>query len=175
VDKYLVREGQLTEMHINDLAGSGTLDKESLKTFPAVDPIPTGATELVLPFLPAGDSLIQIDIWLVAVSGSDTLAATPVTWVWARGMQGKAAGRIPTSLVRRGASRILCTGRDADGWYADISGSADGFRLVTPQGRMLNPRAEAGPASTRLRLPREARGIFFLEGSETAARTLVAP
>lgn len=172
VDRFIVREGQLTAMTVLDgtVSNPGQLSKEVLLDLGAAEAMGSNPTEIVLPYS-GSDTLLQLDLWPAAVSGSDTLMAGAVTWVWAKGMR---APRIePTSIGARASSKILSTGRDALGWYAVVAGPAVGFRLASPGGRTIAPAVESAGANSRLRFPAARSGVWLLTGPGVSRRILV--
>jgi hypothetical protein len=174
LDKYVVREGLIASMHIKAI--SLAIDKETVLAFPVPDPIAADAHEIVLPFLPTSDALFQVDLWLAGISGTDTLPASPISWVWAPGMHGKEAGHLPTvGMHGHRGNVILGSGRDQRGWYADVLASSGPAFLIAPDGRKLPARTESRNGSERLHFPGATHGIWILTIATGRQKVLVTP
>jgi hypothetical protein len=170
VNRWIVLDGQKTALKINELAG-GTLTAETMTSFGTSDLVSSDGSEVVLPS-PSTDSLIQVDLWLAGLSGSDTLPAGAVSWVWSRGMKPPTTTSLFSARSRRSP---VVLGHDSRGVWALVPGTGDGFRLRSPEGRAAQSVREPAGESTRLRFPRVRSGVWILTGPGVAMRMLGAP
>jgi hypothetical protein len=72
------------------LYGSGLTPAETRVATGAIAEVEATDSVVHLPFAgPGSDSIVQVDLWMAGISGSDTLAATPMSWAWSANAGGR--------------------------------------------------------------------------------------
>ena len=119
-----------------------------------------GETFLALDFSPtATDSVYQFDVWFAGIAGSDTLAATPMSWAWSPKMTATPVGlEDPSVGTRPVAPRLLLRqGRRLLAWR----GRETRLRFLTADGREATLPARCASELCTVDLEALPRGVWW--------------
>lgn len=133
---------------------------------------------------PAGDAFVVrakapeqegISRLTIAGSGDPGLQAAPgMNFMQIGGTTGD-----PSSQALPSRARIVRIHRDAAGWTLDVAGldpvGLDGYGIVDAHGRHVTPAWSTASRIPSFRLPRAARGTWFLRGGGTTLPFVLVP
>jgi hypothetical protein len=112
MNKVFAWRSSITSGTFNPSMPSGTLKESALSPTAPIPDLSVTDSVIRIPLTPgANDTLIQVDLWLGGLSGTDTVAGTPMSWVWfskAKGASYQTAFAAPRSAA---APRWRLTGR----------------------------------------------------------------
>jgi hypothetical protein len=83
LDKVFAWRSSITSGTFNPSMPYGTLKETALVLTAPIPDLSVTDSVIRIPLTPgATDTLIQVDLWLGGLSGTDTVAGTPMSWVW---------------------------------------------------------------------------------------------
>jgi len=173
VDAMAVRRIQVTFRGLDSAGscfipenGAGVDDPRKVPSF-----LPTD-TVISIPILYLNNYVYQIDLWPVGISGRDTIAATPLAWVWIPGMNG-GSFKVPTTGVAASLRpRISLT---ADGTLLIRGDAREVLILSDAAGRMVSVATSSVPGGRTASLRSLRPGVWFARLPGGAQRLLITP
>jgi len=157
IDRMVVVRSEIRALSVGTGASSPSFMSEKV-----IDSISHGSsvnpseTMLEIPFQPAAsETLVQIDLWFAGISGSDTLDATPMSWVWAKGMNATPA--IPVGI---GNSRRTALHYDVASSILQWHGLSEHVDLISPSGRRRRLPASCSQLACRANLSSLPSGVW---------------
>jgi len=168
----------LLEGHLTPRSPSSGSDSLPNRPFPfAGQVIEMSHTSLTLAtsgLLKSSDTIVQINLWMGAIVGSDTIPLTPASWIWAKGMKGTSLQPMPVGLSSRNRAplRIGSARRDGNGWILDIRGLETGAsaQLTDLFGRKASIRRVS---DAQFRIDEAPAGTWFLRSNGAASRPIL--
>lgn len=158
IDRMVVVRSEIRSFFV----GSGSSSSPAFMSEKVIDSLTHGssinpsAALLEIPFQPsASDTLVQIDLWFAGISGSDTLDATPMSWVWAKGMTATPAIPVGISNGVRPLTRY-----DVASSILQWHGHSEHLDLISPSGRRLRLPASCSQQSCRANLSTLPSGVW---------------
>lgn len=142
----------------------------------AVQPFRPTDTVISIAMSPSTNVVYQVDLWPVGISGSDTVAATPVVWIWtsianAGSFQPPVTG---LSTVKKPVKLRFLSGSDRKTLL--IQGSDEEFlTLADAAGRRRQIATQVVPGGRTAQLKGIPSGIWFVRLPEGSQRLLIAP
>lgn len=142
----------------------------------SIQPFRPTDTVISIAMSPDMSDVYQIDLWPVGVSGSDTLAGTPVSWAWTYGANA-GTFRTPTTGVARAKTPVRIRLVSGPGGKSLLIQGYDGefLALVDAMGRTHRVTTQAAPQGRTAQLEGIHSGIWFARLPNGSQRLLIAP
>lgn len=138
-----------------------------------VQPFLPTDTVISIPWKTGSSGFHQIDVWVVGISGGDTLAATPVSWAWTARAKG-GAFQIPAGIETRRASpavRVLV----GSGLLRLQGYTEPSLRLTDATGATQTLATRPDPEGRTLSTRGLHAGIWFAHLPGGAKRIFISP
>jgi hypothetical protein len=134
---------------------------EPMISIGAIPDVNAGDSVIKIPFTPnATDSIYQFDLWLVGISGTDTLAATPMSWVWSpRAASGHSFTVNTSTRTFEAATSIRRVGRHT--WLRWTGAAATKVTMTDLRGRTVRLTVHALGTTNEADLSACPKGIWL--------------
>jgi len=176
LDGMAVRRIQVTYRDLDDDGKCFIPEYAANVKLSAVQPFQPTDTVISIAMSPSSNVVYQVDLWPVGISGSDTVAATPVVWTWtsvakAGSFQPPATG---ISVAKKPVRIRFLSGSDRK--MLLIQGFDEEFlTLADAAGRHRQVATQVVPGGRTAQLRGIPAGIWFVRLPEGSQRLLIAP
>lgn len=152
---------------------SGLLKETALALTAPIPDLSVTDSVIRIPLAPGStDTLIQVDLWLGGISGTDTVAGTPMSWVWFSKAKGSTYQTASASRSGASAPRWSLAGRTLRIFGRDDLAAGSRLLLTDARGRAIEVDLQRVSNRWEADLSRLSRGVWIARLPGSAAWVL---
>jgi|GEM_PF-3508009 len=170
LDKIFAWRFSVTSGNLDPSRPGGTLKEANLAPTGPIPELAVTDSVIRIPLVPgANDSLIQVDLWLGGIAGTDTIAGTPMSWVWFSRAKGSTFQTATTSPHVATSPRWNLSGRRLRIDASSVPEAGTELLLVDARGRTAQLEPIRAGDFWEYDLSRLTRGIWIARFASSPA------